>query len=159
MFGNRGFGLILGVACIATLPGCDGRKAIRADAVDVRLIAEDTTWRAAYVTPDVDGGREEVPTGREVHVPVGADVRLVLTSQTYISDFSFPALGMRDFAAPGLPSEFRFRAAHAGRYDLRGDELCGRPHTDRTRGWIVIEDVASYEAWVRRQQQRSARER
>ena len=153
---NRWFGLIFGVGCIAALPGCDGRKEIRADAVDVRLIAADTTWRAAYVTEDLDGRRQEVPTGREVHVPVGADVRLVLTSQTYISDFSVPALGMRDFAAPGLPSEFRFRATRAGRYDLRGDELCGRPHTDRTRGSIVIEDVASYQAWIRRQQQGSS---
>jgi len=90
-----------------------------------------------------------------VHVPIGADVRLVLTSRTYISDFRLPALGLRDFAAPDLPSEFRFRAVRAGRYDVRGDELCGRPHTDKTRGWLVVEDAESFQSWIRRQRQGS----
>ena len=47
------------------------------DAVNVRLVAENTTWRAEYLT-----GQQEVPTGREVHVPIGADVRLVLTRRS-----------------------------------------------------------------------------
>lgn len=138
-----------GVLC-AALSACDAPRGFGVDAVNVRLVAEDTTWRAAYVT-----GQQELPTGREVHVPIGADVRLVLTSRTYISDFRLPALGLRDFAAPDLPSEFRFRAVRAGRYDVRGDELCGRPHTDKTRGWLVVEDAQSFQAWIRRQRQGS----
>jgi cytochrome c oxidase subunit 2 len=132
------------------LSACDAPRSLGVDAVNVRLVAEDTTWRAAYIT-----GQQELPTGREVHVPIGADVRLVLTSRTYISDFRLPALGLRDFAAPDLPSEFRFRAMRAGRYDVRGDELCGRPHTDKTRGWLVVEDAESFQAWIRRQRQGS----
>jgi cytochrome c oxidase subunit II len=97
-----------------------------------------------------------VPTGREVHVPLGAEVRLTLTSRDYISDFTLPQLGLRDFAAPDLPSEFRFRADRAGRYDVRGDELCGRPHSERTRGVLVVEDAASFRAWIRKQSQGSA---
>ena len=134
---------------LSGLSACDaspGSGAVSVDAVNVRLVAEDTTWRAAYLT-----GQHELPTGREVHVPIGADVHLVLTSRTYISDFRLPALGLRDFAAPELPSEFRFRAARAGRYDVRGDELCGRPHTEKTRGWLVVEDAASFRAWIRKQ--------
>ena len=138
-----------GVLC-AALSACDAPRSIGVDAVNVRLVAEDTTWHAAYLT-----GQQELPTGREVHVPVGADVRLVLTSRTYISDFRLPALGLRDFAAPDLPSELRFRAARAGRYDVRGDELCGRPHTDKTRGWLVVEDAASFQAWIRKQRRGS----
>ena len=141
------------VACsalCAALSACVAPRSIGVDAVDVRLVAEDTTWRAAYLT-----GQQELPTGREVHVPVGADVRLVLTSRTYISDFRLPELGLRDFAAPDLPSELRFRAARAGRYDVRGDELCGRPHTEKTRGWLVVEDAASFQAWIRKQRRGS----
>jgi len=134
-----------GVIC-AALSACAAPRSVGVDAVDVRLVAEDTTWRAAYLA-----GQQELPTGREVHVPVGADVRLVLTSRRYISDFRLPALGLRDFAAPDLPSEFRFRAARAGRYDVQGDELCGRPHTEDTRGWLVVEDAESFQAWIRKQ--------
>ena len=61
-----------------------------------------------------------------------------------------PELGLRDFAAPDLPSEFRFRADRTGRYSVRGDELCGLPHTDRARGTLVVEDSESFRAWVRK---------
>ena len=142
------------IACgviAATLPACGARRSIGVDAVNVRLVAEDTTWRAAYLADE-----QELPTGREVHVPIGADVCFVLTSRRYISDFRLPALGLRDFAAPDLPSEFRFRAARAGRYHVQGDELRGRPHTEKTRGWLVVEDAASFQAWIR--QRRGSRE-
>jgi cytochrome c oxidase subunit 2 len=136
-------------AVVFALSGCSAPPTIRVDAVDVRLVAEDTSWHASYVLHH-DRRATEVPTGREVHVPLGADVRLVLASRDYISDFRVPELGLRDFAAPDLPSEFRFRADRTGRYSVRGDELCGLPHTDRARGTLVVEDSESFRAWVRK---------
>jgi cytochrome c oxidase subunit 2 len=131
----------------ATVGGCRA-AATRTDAVSVRLVSQDTSWRASYLIL-ASQGEVEVETGRDVHVPLGADVRLTLASRDYISDFQVPELGLRDFAAPGLPSEFHFRASRIGRYDLRGDELCGRPHTDRTRGTLTVEAPAAYQTWVR----------
>jgi hypothetical protein len=32
-----------------------------------------------------------------------------------------------------------FFADRVGRHELRGDELCGRPHDARARGWLVID--------------------
>ena len=146
-------GLALGVTSTCILGGCHAEPEVRIDAVEVRLVAEDTSWRASYLLPQRAGPPIAVPTEREVHVPLGADVRLGLTSRDYIADFRLSALGLRDFAAPELPSEFRFRADHAGRYDLRGDELCGLPHTDKTRGWLIVEDPASFRAWVQKRRQ------
>ena len=145
--GQRAFLGACGLASILGLGGCDARPAVRVDAVDVRLVAQDTSWHASYLIHESHGATE-VPTGREVHVPLGADVRLALTSRDYISDFRLPELGLRDFAAPDLPSEFRFRADRAGRYDVRGDELCGLPHTDKTRGTLIVEDSALFLAWI-----------
>ena len=136
----------LALAVIPIAMAC-GSRDIRVDEVDVRLVAQDTSWQASYVIGQARR-QTEVPTGREVHVPVGAAVRLALSSRDYIADFTVPDLGLRDFAAPDLPSEFRFRADRVGRYVLRGDELCGLPHTDRTRGTLVVEDAASYRTWV-----------
>jgi heme/copper-type cytochrome/quinol oxidase subunit 2 len=113
--------------------------------LEVRMVAHDTTWHAAYLVP---GTSAEVPTGREVHVPLGALVTLELRSSVYISDFELPGLGLRDFAAPGLPSAFRFRAARPGRYLVRGDELCGRPHDERSRGVLIVEEPAAFQAWL-----------
>jgi cytochrome c oxidase subunit 2 len=137
-------------AVVFGLGACGVRPTIPVDVVDVRLVAQETSWHASYVIPQAHR-TNEVPTGREVHVPIGADVRLALSSRDYISDFRLPELGLRDFAAPDLPSELRFRADRAGRYEVRGDELCGLPHTDRTRGVLIVEDAASFRAWVQNQ--------
>ena len=113
------------------------------------MVAHDTTWHAAYLVEGPAGRAAEVPTGREVHVPLGAEVTLALASTVYISDFALPDLGLRDCAAPGLPSTLRFRADRPGRYVLRGDELCGRPHDERSRGLLIVEDPAAFQAWLR----------
>jgi len=109
--------------------------------VEVRVFAEDTSWSASYLP-------EGVSTGREVHVPLGADVSLTLASRSYVALFSMPAFALRDFASPGLPGIFHFRADRAGSYELRGDELCGMPHDERTRGRVVIEEPDAFRAWV-----------
>jgi cytochrome c oxidase subunit 2 len=139
--------LIASVASVTSLSACDRRPAIPIDVIDVRLVAQSTSWQASYLLPEAHG-TSDLTTGREIHVPVGAEVRLALTSRDYISDFRLPELGLRDFAAPELPSEFRFRAEHTGRFELRGDELCGLPHTDASRGALVVEDSASYRRWI-----------
>ena len=142
----RAFALLL--ASASALAGCGTDPDVRLDVVDVQLMAEETSWRASYLLQQPSEGAMQVATGREVHVPIGADVTLRLASRTYIADFALPQLGLRDFAAPDLPSELHFRADRAGRYDVRGDELCGRPHTDKTRGWLVVEDAAAYRVWM-----------
>ena len=122
---------------------------IPSDVVSVRLVAARTTWHASYVLSQPEGRPLEIASGREIHVPIGATVTLALASGEYIADFALPGLGLRDFAAPGLPSAFHFRASRAGRYEVRGGEMCGLPHDDRSRGSLVVEDVNAYREWVR----------
>ena len=128
--------------------GCASGPAIPLDAVNLRLVAQRTTWRASYFLTGSSGRLMEVATGREIHIPVGASVTIALASGEYIADFAMPALGIHDFAAPGLPSELHFRASRAGRYDVRGGEMCGLPHDDRSRGSLIVEDADAYRAWI-----------
>ena len=150
--GGRG-GLRLALCGIAGLAACargaevDDRAIL--DGVEVRLDGEGSTWRATLRWPTGRDGRvAEIPLGREVHVPLGAEVRFALTSRDFICDFALPALGQRDFAAPGLPGQMRVRPERVGRYELRGDEMCGLPHGELARGWLVVEDHRSWKAWL-----------
>jgi cytochrome c oxidase subunit II len=127
----------------ALLGACAAPPEIPVDAVDVRILAADTSWSASYAGP------LELSAGREVHVPLGADVRLSLGSRDYISIFSAPGLGLRDIAAPGLPRELRFRATTPGVFEVRGDELCGLPHTEKARGTLIVEEAGAFRDWVR----------
>ncbi len=122
---------------------------MRTGAVEVEILAQDTSWSARVSAAREDGGSARVEAEREVHVPLGAEVTLGLASRDYICLFALPELGVRDFAAPGLPARFVFRASKAGRFALRGDELCGLPHGEKTRGLLVVEAPAAFQAWVR----------
>jgi cytochrome c oxidase subunit 2 len=137
------------VASILTGIGCAADPPVSVSAVIVRVTAQEATWHASYLLPPRPGLTNELPTEREVHVPLGAEVSLVLASRDYIADFTLPQLGLRDFAAPGLPSELHFRADRPGRYELRSDEFCGLPHTDKTRGSVIVEDADTFRAWIR----------
>jgi heme/copper-type cytochrome/quinol oxidase subunit 2 len=129
--------------------GCTDAHAIAVDTVTVQILAADWSWQASYRLAQPDGAAIEVPTGREIHVPLGAQVQLALASRDYICLFAMPDLGLRDFAAPGLPASFQFRADRAGSHELRGDELCGLPHLEKTRGQLLVEDPSPFRSWVR----------
>lgn len=138
----------LGVA--VCLVACGTASTLRTDEVDVSLVAQRAAWHAAYRLDRPGRAASEIPTGREVHVPVGADVRLELTSLDYICGFALPGFGVRDFAAPGIPSEIRFTARKTGRYDVKSEALCGLPESGRSRGVLVVEDAAAFRDWVER---------
>ena len=144
---SDGFWALLGAAALAACsePG----EGLRTDAVEVEILAHDTTWTARVSAVQPDGGLATLEAGREVHVPLGAEVTLGLASRDYICLFALPELGVRDFAAPGLPARFVFNASRAGRFALRGDELCGLPHGNQTSGAMVVEENAAFQGWAR----------
>lgn len=130
--------------------GCDAAVWLNTDDVSIRLMAENRSWHGSYLFPGIPGLPAELPTGREVHVPTGAHVKLLLASRDFVSDFRISALALREFTAPYLPSEISFEAKRPGRYEIRGDEMCGLPHTERTHGWLVVEQETTYRAWIAR---------
>lgn len=80
-------------------------------------------------------------------VPVGAKVRLLLTSADVIHAWWVPDFGMKKDAIPGFVNEIWFRADKPGVYRGQCTELCGRDH-----GFMpVVVEVKSqeeYEAWL-----------
>jgi cytochrome c oxidase subunit 2 len=145
------------LAQLPLLAGCGTELPVPVDAVNVRLLAQDRSWHASYEMADAVGRTIDVPTGREVHVPLGARVHLTLNSPEFIGAFTVPDLELRHFAAPGLPSQVNFVADRVGAHELRGDEMCGRPHTERSRGWLVIDSPSAFQQWVRRQAREARR--
>ncbi|MBL8268846.1 cytochrome c oxidase subunit II [Steroidobacter sp.] len=83
-------------------------------------------------------------------VPVGAKVRVLLTSNDVIHAWWVPAFGMKKDAIPGFVNELWFRADEPGTYRGQCAELCGRDH-----GFMpVVVDVlpqAEYDSWLAEQ--------
>jgi len=141
--------ILAAAALLVSSMACGPELPVPLGTVTVRLIAQDRSWHASYVLATEGGHGFDVPTGREVHVPLGAEVRLSLNSPDFISTFTVDDLDLRHFAAPELPTQVAFFADRVGRHELRGDEMCGRPHDARPRGWLVIDRPADYQQWVR----------
>jgi cytochrome c oxidase subunit 2 len=84
-------------------------------------------------------------------VPVGAKVRVLLTSNDVIHAWWVPAFGMKKDAIPGFVNEIWFRADEPGIYRGQCAELCGRDH-----GFmpvvVHVKPQAEYDSWLAEQQ-------
>jgi cytochrome c oxidase subunit 2 len=147
--GHRGFqGVWLGVsfALIVVLfsYGAAGLVDIRgAQSADfeVQVSAEQWAWHFTYPSTGA--------TSKELHVPVGERVHVVINSDDVIHSFWVPAFGIKQDAVPGRTTEIYFTATVAGRYPGLCAELCGFGHTDM-RFTTVVSDRAALDAWLRR---------
>jgi cytochrome c oxidase subunit II len=82
-------------------------------------------------------------------VPVGANVRVLLTGADVIHSFAMPAFGVKTDTIPGRLNETWFQATKTGIYYGQCSELCGVRH-----GFMPIEirvvEKDVFEKWVER---------
>lgn len=85
---------------------------------------------------------------RPLIVPVGAKVRLLLTSSDVLHAWWVPELAIKKDAIPGIINEAWFQATKTGTYRGQCAELCGKDHGYMP---IVVEVVEpdAFVAWVR----------
>jgi cytochrome c oxidase subunit 2 len=109
------------------------------DATEVYVVAKQWMWKLEHAE-----GQREI---NELHVPVGRDVKLIMTSQDVIHSFYIPAFRMKQDVLPGRYTVAWFRATEPGTYHLFCAEYCGTQHSGMI-GSIVVMEPAQYEAWM-----------
>jgi cytochrome c oxidase subunit 2 len=109
------------------------------DATEVYVVAKQWMWKLEHAE-----GQREI---NELHVPVGRDVKLIMTSQDVIHSFFVPAFRMKQDVLPGRYTVAWFRATKAGTYHLFCTQYCGTQHSGMI-GNIVVMEPAQYEAWM-----------
>jgi len=109
------------------------------DATEVYVVAKQWMWKLEHVE-----GQREI---NELHVPVGRDVKLIMTSQDVIHSFFVPAFRMKQDVLPGRYTVAWFRATKAGTYHLFCTQYCGTQHSGMI-GSIIVQEPAQYEAWM-----------
>jgi cytochrome c oxidase subunit II len=110
-----------------------------ADATEVYVVAKQWMWKLEHAE-----GQREI---NELHVPVGRDVKLIMTSQDVIHSFYIPAFRIKQDVLPGRYTVEWFRATKPGVYHLFCAEYCGTQHSGMV-GDIVVQEQAQYEAWM-----------
>jgi|SRR5215469_13226984 len=108
-------------------------------ATDVYTVAKQWMWKFQH-----EGGQREI---NQLHVPVGRDVRMIMTSQDVIHSFYVPAFRIKQDVLPGRYTTAWFHATKAGTYHLFCAEYCGTMHSGMI-GDVVVMEPAQYQAWL-----------
>src|SRR5713226_6605474 len=108
-------------------------------ASEVYVVAKQWMWKLEHAE-----GQREI---NELHVPVGRDVKLIMTSQDVIHSFFVPAFRIKQDVLPGRYTTTWFRATKPGTYHLFCAEYCGTQHSGMI-GSIVVLAPAQYETWM-----------
>jgi cytochrome c oxidase subunit 2 len=109
------------------------------DAAEVYVVAKQWMWKVEHAE-----GQREI---NELHVPVGRDVKLIMTSQDVIHSFYIPAFRIKQDVLPGRYTVEWFHATKPGVYHLFCAEYCGTQHSGMV-GSIIVQEPAQYEAWM-----------
>jgi cytochrome c oxidase subunit 2 len=117
-----------------------------ANALEVYVTGRQWMWHLQH-----PGGQSEINT---LHVPVGRPVKLILTSEDVIHDFSIPAFRVKYDAVPGRYTYLWFEATKPGTYHFFCAQYCGTDHS-RMIGKVVALEPQQYEQWLARGSYRS----
>ncbi|MBI3644721.1 MAG: cytochrome c oxidase subunit II [Acidobacteriales bacterium] len=109
------------------------------DATEVYVVAKQWMWKIEHME-----GQREI---NELHVPVGQNVKLVMTSQDVIHSFFIPAFRIKQDVLPGRYTTLWFKATQAGTYHLFCAEYCGTSHSGMI-GNIVVMEPQDYAQWM-----------
>ncbi len=108
-------------------------------ATEVYVVAKQWMWKLQH-----EEGQREI---NELHVPVGRDVKMILTSQDVIHSFYVPAFRIKQDVLPGRYTTVWFHPTKAGTYHLFCAEYCGTQHSGMI-GQVVVLEPAQYQGWL-----------
>lgn len=118
------------------------------NSLQVEVIGHQWWWEVRY--PD-----SHVVTANEVHVPANRPVVFHLRSIDVIHSFWIPMMGGKVDVLPGTLNKLFFTPMAPGEYWGQCVEYCGTQHANM-RFRLIVDPPATFEAWLRVQQQPAA---
>ena len=110
-----------------------------AASTEIFVVGKQWMWKLQH--PE---GVEEI---NELHIPVNQPIKLTMTSEDVIHDFSVPAFRVKKDVVPGMYTSLWFQATKTGRFDLYCDQYCGTNHS-LMRGEVIVMEPTEYEQWL-----------
>lgn len=111
----------------------------------IEIIGRQYWWEVRY--PDLGEG---AVTANALHLPLGREVELHLTSADVIHSLWVPNLHGKLDMIPGRVNRQRLRADRLGQLRGQCTEFCGAQHTLMAFD-VVVQEPAEFEAWIARQ--------
>jgi cytochrome c oxidase subunit 2 len=104
-------------------------------------------WSWTFEYPPVNGLSV---VSDELHVPVGKQILLRMTSNDVIHSFWVPEFRVKQDLVPGRITELRITPTLEGNYVVRCAELCGTSHAYMEKP-VVVSSQEDFDAWMEEQ--------
>jgi cytochrome c oxidase subunit 2 len=112
------------------------------DAMVVNVTGIQWSWKFEY---------ENGVVSDELHIPVGKQVHLKMTSTDVIHSFWVPEFRVKQDLVPGRITDLWITPTVEGEYKVRCAELCGTSHSYMLKP-VIITNEAEYTAWMGEQE-------
>ena len=115
----------------------------------IQITGEEYTWQFRYPGPDGDlqTADDIIKPGNELHLPLGIEIEIELTSRDYIYTFALPHLELHQVAVPDLTFALAFIPQTTGVSAFVGDQMCGFAH-ESLNGRVVVESPEAFLDWL-----------
>ena len=113
------------------------------DAVVVTAVGKQWWWEFRYAV-----GNDTVVTANEIHVPVGRQVHLRLTTDNVLHSFWVPQMGGKRDMITNRVNHLVFTPEEAGVYLGQCAEFCGDSHALMRMRLIAHESDAAFQRWL-----------
>lgn len=111
--------------------------------VSIEVTGHQWWWEIRYLS---ETPAQVFTTANELHIPVGARVRVVLQSSDVIHSFWVPQLGGKTDAIPGQRNVAWLQASKPGTFIGQCSEYCGQQHAHMGLR-VVAETPEAFERW------------
>ncbi len=136
--------IILGVLAATTVESTAELRRPQSGAVHVEVVGKRWWWAVSY--PD-----DRITTANEIHLPVGRQAEIGLSSDNVIHSFWVPQLAGKVDMIPGQHNWLRFTPTAVGTYRGECAEFCGIEHA-KMDFLVIVQSQAEFNAWVARSQ-------
>lgn len=136
--------IVLAYAYLGAINLAETRRA-DPEAMVVKVTGLQWSWTFEY--PPVNG---LAVISDELHVPVGKQILLRMTSNDVIHSFWVPEFRVKQDLVPGRITELRITPSLEGNYVVRCAELCGTSHAYMEKP-VVVSSQEDFDAWMEEQ--------
>ncbi len=105
---------------------------------EINVTGQRWNWLFTYANGYVD---------KELHVPSGVSVSLVITSEDVIHSLFIPALRLKRDAVPGRYAKIWFKAIEPGEYPIYCAEYCGTGHSTMLTK-LIVHEPGEFDKWL-----------
>ena len=109
------------------------------ETLNIYVVGKQWMWKVQHAT-----GHREI---NQLHIPIGRPVKLIMTSEDVIHNFSIPAMRVKGDVIPGRFVQIWFEPTKPGTYQIFCAEYCGTQHSGMT-GQVVVMEENAYQTWL-----------